>query len=949
MSTKIASFSPESNKRDLDFIATSEGECVPSIATMEVTQKGRTTTFICIPESTNSSIATLTVSQENRSDIEFIALSLECEITQIFGFECAPITIDLPGEANFGDFDEKRSFSYTDSWSDSEDDLFNKGEWRESETTSNELWIQRNRFFNPNSGYTKPGFYAYNWSAGGESYRYWYYQDPVTTTYGDSGVYRYDKGNQYSYKRAEATIVCDKTWYPSTYRSHFRYLSTHVDTNRNYVRNTVISRNLRTFTWRHWTFRSNHAITPEAKRDAFLRDDYLNNIRQFVTIEDPDTEEIKVLPIEFRMDPPADDLDFTDDLRYQGYIAVSEVDINGVDSHIAPFTRVYGTESDITYKGRPIDFSRVPIPCSFAADAIIKLDGEAPKVVLPTVVTETRTGGVNSRPWRARPMDAWGETPADSDSYNFDHIGSTDLSDYDYYDWGITLGTAYTDEHQGASMARISHSEFVGDSWAWTDWCLPDDTCRVGFTATDRSTSFISERPDFLGYRDYGFYDHFDDNLFTHILNYQRYWKFVLQLGPITRRVYNKEYSFTGYSDSLEYDLEYIGFGWGVYLAAHGHRDLDHDWDLDGTIYGPFSYTTHLSEYFEYSGPSLIDAGGAWDYGSGAELHTPHLRMKDIDFDEETILKALEDFGKTPDQLTFTKSTHRWTNSGIFKWAMFYGPYNHNPKIEVGTYDQDWVGLNPFETPVFGGQPHKDKKPPEKFGLQKLWVFDKRFTLLGNNSPESLEELFEDYPYLNNLMVQNEWTRGGFHYDPIPYVELNWVHEEEAYIFSISDDHTDWLYDFDRVNVGTSDVPEYMVTYPESYQKKMPTGKLTLGDVTEEDGQDFITLSFQWNSYPRIYEGPSDQLGTSEDISEIYRSPFYGHPTSVSGSGSVPIGTKGDIWSAEIDPTSFICVSNVSPLHYTHWANDKWLDDMGDRDPKYRTRFKLIPTYFSYD
>ena len=445
MTTTISSFSPSSGERNLDFIATTEGECVPSIATMEVNQRERTTTFICIPESTNSSIATLTVSQLNRTDIEFIALSLECEFTPVLGFDCSPMKMTLPGVANFGDFKLEGTATTTYNNSYTNVDSISFESFSSTETWNHYYLAQRNRFYNPDAGYTSPGWYsstnAYQRST---VYSTWWMDAPEETNTSLTDSSDLISNKTQSYKRQEATLVCDTTWYPITYNSHFRYIASGGDTRaiRSYS-GISVSHYLNTHDWRDWKFRSLNARSPDANRDPFLRDENFYNGTKFVTITDPDTEEVKVLPIEFKMSPY--------DMEYQYPLFDPDTDINGVISPIAQYTRVYGNESDVTYKGRSIDFGRIPIPCSFVADAIIKLDGVEPKTVLPTFIVPS-TSYINNN-FYLEELSHWGLNYGERDL-----VANLDMSSAGNDVWGPTV---YSDIHLGIADLLI-FPQFLG-------------------------------------------------------------------------------------------------------------------------------------------------------------------------------------------------------------------------------------------------------------------------------------------------------------------------------------------------------------------------------------------------------------------------------------------------------------------------------------------------------
>lgn len=927
MTTEISSFSPGGDE-ELSFIATTQGNCAPSLATLQITSEaGNTLTFICIPESTDSKIASFNLSSGSRN-LNFIALSLECEFTPVLGFDCSPMTMTLPGVANFGDFDVSGTKTTSDSWSGSRGDEYEFESWTGSFNTTFHYIAQKNKFYDPDKGYTSPGFYSKNQS-GVENYSdlYWWMEEPEEHVNEYSGDYNYDSVFTKSYRRQEATLEADTTWYPINYNSHFRYLSTGDFRSDSYGQiNTGISVSeyLNTYDWRWWRFRSLEAVYPDARRDAILRDPNFYNGTQFVTITDPDTEEVKVLPIEFKMSPY--------DMEHQHPAYNPDIDINGIFSPIAKYAGVYGSESDVTYKGRPIDFGRIPIPCSFATDAIIKLDGVEPKTVLPTFVE--RFDYENDL---LRELYQWGGEGEDNESrpalYNIPNMSAP---------WSPMF---YTTNPEGTSYTKLSVTQ---SNSTWYGFVNPGPYMQ-SHSDSASETETLTSTPSFSGFRDYGQVGQDPED--SRLVNYQRSWKFCLQLGPIYKKVYSESIANSSYN-SMSFEKEYLGFGWGVFLVCFGKRDLSSGWDFNFPIHdvqGPFSYTTHLSEYFEYSVeqenqyyPSGYDIASGWG-----------VRVKDMDFDEETIVKALEDFSKTPDQLEFTKSQHTNTGSGILNYLHRFPVGDGNSvDYEVGTYNDNWVGLNPFDAPRFESEPHpyKNKKPPREFALQKLWVFDKRHTLLGNSNLSDLEELFEEHPYLNNLMVDNNLSNTLM--DHIPYVELNWSHETESYIFSINDDHTDWIRDTELVTVryaqSYSENDEKMATYPNRY--KMPTGELSLDEIVTEEEETYLPLSFNWSSYPRYFDNYDNQDLTDEDSSELYRSPFYGHPTSVSGMGSVKLPNKGDIWAVEFSPSEYLCVSNVNPNHYSVWALSKMrFKNSQDPNPAYERRYKLIPTYFDYD
>ena len=895
--------------RSLSFVAVTPGDCIKSLATLDLPPKqnirARNLNFIALPLFTESKIAQLTLPAKNNiraRSLNFVAVNLDCS-QEAPGVDCVPIFCDISGEANFGDFSEEqiKNYTYTSSYDD--DDSF--GEYvrtasgSSSNTVTSAVKYARNMFFDPDdtpfkvgtSGGTKNTSSSANQSA-------WYFiggrdgtrveDDNPDRTFNRSdssseNVPLETNAQSYTYPRKEATISCSREFYPVDFIGKYRYGIPFLPS-FGYSRygNSMI---FESFTAGSALFTNNHMITRFTSQSGEINrwnwSSY--NFKDRITFNPEDHTQIgeKTKSMEYLKDPsmyvnPPGVYGSWTTLQY------NYTDNRGVLSPISFFSK----NADVTLQGETIDISRVPVPCSYIAKAIIKLDGKIPNrcgishavrtnysdgiIAVPSNIT---VNGRSARPW------VW----------------------FHHYRGAASIGHPWWTSQE--SYQGIYYNDLDMDQGSFSYSETLNITLQNELGLTDHSVSYpswSSGKPKL----------HDATNAYH----------FCLQLGPIYQKKYNTDLDLPATSASYygapaqvhpdyknpDYaEYKYLGFGWGLYLIDYFHRldyttqfDLPPSDDTMPVVHGPFCYSTHLSEFFEWTGPEWVATWEDYYHGTQQMESVPtayriyselgkYVKFKDKNYEDVDVLQDdIENkFLLTPDKVSLQKSIHYSAGAGILNYAHAIADYTSSAYVDQRyyKYNETSLYLNPFSftspTPL-----NNRKNPLRNWNFKDIFIYDRGHII--NGGDEYPEDQIPENVQLVPELIGKPVESTGYPFTPCDYVELNWNFTEKAYLHSVTKEKSTGS-EFKTMYGDFAELQEYSVSAEESgyssdnpnalfrYPKEdffLPYGKVTVEEIEPNnieglENTDYkFKLIFDW-------EQPEEDKGTF-----FYNSPFVSEP-----------------------------------------------------------------------
>ena len=893
--------------RSLSFVAVTPGDCIKSLATLELPTKqnirARNLNFIALPLFTESKIAQLTLPAKNNiraRSLNFVAVNLECS-QEAPGIDCVPIFCDINGEANFGDFAEEqtKSYNYTSSYND--DDSF--GEYirtasgSSSDTVTMAVKYARNMFFDPDdtpikvgtSGGTRSTSSSANQSA-------WYFiggrdgtrveDDNPNRTFSRSSSSSEDvqletNAQSYTYPRKEATISCSREFYPVDFIGKYRYGIPWLPSYPFFRFGGAMSST--GFTAGSALFTNNHMITRFYSQSGEVnrwnwssynfKDRITFNAEEYPQIDD------QTKSMEYLEDPsiyvnPPGIYGSTKTLQY------NFTDNRGVLSPIS----FYSKNADVTLQGETIDISRVPVPCSYIAKAIIKLDGKTPNRC-----------GVSFAPNTSSTSSS--EGILDTSHLRVNNKAAQPWVWFHHYRGAASIGHQWWQSHE--SYEGVYYNDLDMDQGNFSFSQNLNITLQNELGLVDHSVSYpswSSGKPKL----------HDATNAYH----------FCLQLGPIYQKKYNTDLDLPATSDGFygapaqshpdyknpDYsEYKYIGFGWGLYLIDYFHRlDDTSRWDIPPTeesmpvVHGPFCYSTHLSEFFEWTGPEWVTSYE--DYYEGTkqmESIAPswtlesvlgqYVKFKDKNYEDvDELNNDIETkFLLTPDKASLTKSTHYSAGAGILNYAHAIADFTSSANVDQKyyKYNESSLYLNPFS--FTKPTPLKNRKNPlRNWNFKDIFIYDRGNIINGGDeypedqTPENVELVTE--------LIGKPIEGTGYPFSPCDYVELNWNFTEEAYLHSVNkekstgSDFKTMYGDYaelqeysvpDKDSGYAADNPNALFNYPEE-DYFLPYGKVTVEEIEPNNIEGLentnykFKLTFDW-------EQPEDDKG-----SFLYNTPF---------------------------------------------------------------------------
>lgn len=898
--------------RTLNFLAVTAGECVKSLATFDLPHKSgvraRDLNFIAVPTFTETEIATFDLPHKSgvrARDLKFIAVSLDCG-SEVPGIECVPITLTVDGVGDFGDFSTEDQETHVTTSSYNDDDSFDTYTRTASGSSRTEytsfVVSAKNSFFNPDDYHVKTPLTSYssskssyaNQSAWTTDFSGTYiYPDPSrsydrSSSSSDSYVFK-TNAQSYGYPRKKATLTCDTNFYPVDFIGKYRYSSPFHSSLGWYAMGSTMS---------YSSITAGSAIrTNNQLFDRIASSVYENNRWNWSSYDYQDllkftNEDGGLIESAPRIEERKHQDIYADTVSYGRSLKYNYTDYRGVLSPIS----YYSKNADITVGGVPIDISRVPVPCSYIADGIIKLDGQEPDRCQVSYVTSSSDGIL------------------DSSSLTFDGKAA--------YPW------VYFHNKRGAGSTGVVHTETYSTySGVYYDGY---DQESGSFGGTTNNSLSIQDKV--------GLTDHSAGNSYLLANNAKEKFKFCLQLGPIFRKRFNKDLYLPGnfshsYKDANYAEYKYLGFGWGLYLLdfffSESNSSVIPNTSInDVAIYGPYSYSDHLSEFFEWSGPdwvpgeevefnlSGIYGGDISSFLTGYSMSQSlgkYLSFKDKNYkDTERLSSDIEDkFLLPPNKATFLEATHFAGGSGILNYAHAIPEYSSsgtsNLRKRYITYGENNLLLNPFNIVSNTFAPTKDKiYPPEQWNFKDLFIYDRGFIPFGGDYPVEPPADIELVPELIGKPLKSY----SYPYSMCEYVELNWNFTEGAWLHSMNREDSNqskyvkhlWgdeaeirdYYVFDSDESGySSDNPNSIFNYPRK-EYTIPFGKLTVQKVEPDtvDGLDpsyKFEIQFEWSSdveeqygfiYPEAFPSEGHKFSKKSyiqdfDINEPFTQRFH--------------------------------------------------------------------------
>lgn len=932
--------------RALSFVAVTPGDCIKSIATLDLPAKAkiraRNLKFVALPVFTESEIAELNLpakSNRRARNLNFIAVNLECS-QEAPGMDCVPIFCDVVGEANFGDFSEEQMKSYRYGYDYNDDDSF--GEYVRTasgssyQTATMAVKYARNMFFDPDDTPIKVGTTdGVKNSSSSANQSAWYFENDVRiaddnpnrtfsrSSSNSENIHIETNAQSYTYPRKKATISCSREFYPVDFIGEYRY-GLPFSTFFGYFPfgSSMINSG---FTAGSALFTNNHLITryssQDQERSRWNWSSY--NFQDRISFDQDEHQQV---------DEKTKSMEYLEDSGIYAQVSGNKsLQYNYTDNRgvLSPVS-FYSKNADVTLEGELIDISRVPVPCSYIAKAIIKLDGKIPN----------RCGM------------SYATSPNNSNGI----IDTSSLT----LDGKYALPWVWFHHYRGAAS--------IGHPWWWSEESSQGtyyndlDMDQGSFSNTENLNITLQNE---LGLVDHSVSYPSWSSSRPRLHDVTNAYHFCLQLGPIYQKKYSTDLDLPGTSSYFgtpqvhpdyknpEYaEYKYLGFGWGLYLIDYFHR-LDDSTQTDippsdstmPVVHGPFCYSTHLSEFFEWTGPEWVSSWyhHGWSENLPMESVAPawqleselgqHVKFKDKNYaDVDELNEDIENkFLLTPDKASFTKSTHYSEGSGILNYAHAIADFTSSANVDQKyyTYNSNSLYLNPFSFPAPTVLKNR-KTPLRNWNLKDIFIYDRGNII--NQGNDYMEDQAPPNVQLVPELIGKPIKGTGYPFSTCDYVELNWNFTEEAYLHSVNREKSRGS-EFKTMYGAYAELEEYSVSDEESgysednpnaifnYPEEdyfLPYGKATVEEIEPStieglDNSYKFKLTFDWHQ-------PEEDKG-----SFIYESPFVSESRMFTKTTYIkevdltePFAQR--FYLPNYDDLNLV-ITNINPNAWSFWLN----------------------------